>query len=430
MQRPREVWAWGMYDLANQSFQLLINTLLFGIYLKAVVDPARGARAWSLMIAVSMIVVVALSPLLGALADARAWKKEMLTATGFAASALTASLAFLGAGNLWIAAALYVVAAVCVGIGENFLGSFLPELAPPEKMGRVSAVGWTMSYIGALLLLGLTWLVVFTLNMQAPEQWRWLFIAGGLWFLAGMLPSVFILKERTPPAAPARAAGFVRAAVGQLRESIRQSARFAQLRRFFIAGFVYSMGVNTIIYFAGIIGSQLGFGIRELTLLALVMTLGAGAGAVFAARYQDRIGHRRTILIALAVWTASALGLAVLSIPPVNRAAFWFIAVGLGLGLGCIGTGSRALVGAFTPASKSGEFFGVWGLVYKLSAVVGPAAFALASARTGQTAALFLLSGFFIAGAALLLRVREREGVEAARAGESGGLIPPTTIPS
>ncbi len=421
LDRPREVWAWGMYDLANQSFQLLINTLLFGIYLKEVVanDVASGKRAWGLMIAASMLLVVALSPILGALADARAWRRELLLATGFIASALTAALALLAPGMLWPAAALYVAAAVCVGLGENFLGAFLPELARPEQMGRVSAVGWTMSYIGALLLLGLTWLAVFSFGMDSPREWRWIFVAAAAWFLAGMLPSVFLLRERTPPPRPAaERRGVITGAFRRLAESWRQSARFAQLRRFFVAFFVYSMGVYTIIYYAAIIGDDLGFRIRELTLLALIMAATAGVGAVFAAKYQDRIGHKRTVLLFLAIWIISTLALAYASLPPIDANLFWAISGGIGLGLGGIGTASRAIVGAFTPPQRSGEFFGVWGLVYKLSGVVGPAAFALASSAPwlGRTRALLLLAAFFIVGGLLLLRVNEKEGMAAAAA--------------
>lgn len=406
-----------MYDLANQSFQLLINTLLFGVFVAQVVaiTEERGKSAWTAMIVAAELAVVALSPLVGALADARSWKKEVLVVTGLVAGMLTAALTLLGPGMIWQAAALYIVAAIAVGIGENFLGAFLPELARPEQMGRVSATGWTMSYIGALLLLAMLWILHPVLGLDDPANRRWLFLISGVWFLAGILPVILLLRERTPPRPESELRNIASDALSQLRESWRESARFLDLRRFFLAGFVYSMGVNTVIFFAGLIGAQFGFGLRQLTLLAIVMSLGAGAGALFDAKFQDRIGHRRTVLLFLGVWTLSTLAMAVMSLRSLDLRIFWIIAAGLGLGLGGIGTGSRALVGALTPAARSGEFFGVWGLVFKLSAVVGVGTFGAVAASWGQPASLFALSAFFIAGALLMLRVDERRGMAAAR---------------
>ncbi len=412
----REVWAWGVYDLANQSFQLLINTLLLGIYIKNVVatDPARGTGAWTMMVASAMLLVVLLSPFLGALADARAWKKELLITSGIIASVLTACLAFMGPGTLTAAMTIYIVAAVMVGLGENFLGSFLPELATPQTMGRVSAIGWTMSYIGAIALLGITALAVFGLGLRDPAQWRWLFVLAAVWFFLGMIPAMTTLRERARPLPPAARANPFTDTLRQLRATIRESSRYRQLRRFFLAAFVYSMGTYTVIFFAGMIGDSFGFQIGQLTLLALVMALAAGCGSVFTARHQDRLGHRRTILLFLGAWVISTSALALMSAVKADQRWFWVISAGMGIGLGGIGTASRALVGAFTPPAKSGEFFGVWGMVFKLSAIVGVGAFGAAAKFIGQTASLAVLTAFFLVGALLMLRVNEAQGIQAA----------------
>src|SRR5690606_35386353 len=107
---PREVWAWGMYDLANQSFQLLINTLLFPMFIAQVVvvgDPARGRALWGWMGAAALLIVVAARPVVGAMADQRAWKRELLLPSGFVCAALTAALGLLQPGQVTLAVALY-----------------------------------------------------------------------------------------------------------------------------------------------------------------------------------------------------------------------------------------------------------------------------------------------------------------------------------
>lgn len=428
---PREVWAWGMYDLANQSFQLLVNTLLFGIYIAAYVAPqaaagagTQGEAAWGKMGAAQMILVLVASPILGAIGDARALRREFLLATGFGAVVLTCALAFAGPGMLAYATAVYIAAAFLVGIGENFLGSFLPQLATRETMGKVSAIGWSMSYLGALILLGLTAVVLFGLNLTEPRHWRWIFVGAGVWFLLGMLPTVFYLRERLPPARPSEGGSVILLGLRELRGSLREARRYTQLIRFLSIFFVYSMGTLSVVFFAGLIGKSFGFDVRQLTLLAVVMSLTAGGSAIFAARHQDSLGHRRTIRIFLAVWVVSTLALAIMEVlSPAAAAgqsrgaplAFWFISAGIGIGLGGIGTASRAMVGLFTPGAKAAEFFGLWGMVYRLGGIVGVLAFSQVRTRVSAEAGLFLLTLFFGAGLVLMGLVDEEEGMRQAQ---------------
>ena len=275
--RGREVWAWGMYDLANQSFQLLIDTLLLVLYFKNVVAPSpqKGEAWWGPIVGAAMLLVVIFSPLLGALADARAWKKALLIGTGLAAVPLMAALAFMGPGMVWQTAAIYIAAKLLVGLGENFLGSFLPELSTPQTVGKISALGWTMSYIGALLLLGIAAIVVWGFGADQPNQWRWMFVLASAWFLGGMIPAMLLLRERTPAIAVARARlsarGIVSDALRRLLGTVREARQHRQFVRFLGVFFVYSLGTNTVIFFLGSIGDSFGFKIGELILMALVM---------------------------------------------------------------------------------------------------------------------------------------------------------------
>jgi UMF1 family MFS transporter len=404
-----------MYDLANQSFQLLINTLLFSIFITRVVaeTPAAGQALWGRMIAVALLLVVVLSPVVGALADQRAWKREILLTTGVLCALFTAALALLGPGQTGLAFALYVAAAVACGLGENFLAAFLPEVSTPANIGRVSAIGWTMSYVGAVLLLGITALYAFVLGRPDIAQARPLFVFAGLWFAAGILPAFFLLREKAQPQ-PGRAGTAVAAAFVRLAQSARQSARYRQLVRFFASFFVYSMGVMTMIYFLGVIGDRLGFALPQLILLALVIAVTAGAASAGVARVQDRLGHRRTVAVFLMIWIAATLAMAGAEEFHVPVAAYWAVAGLIGVALGGLGTAGRALVGAFTPPERAGEFFGLWGMVYKLGGIAGVVAFGQVAKAFGQPAALLLVAGLFAAGLALLMRVDEAEGVAAA----------------
>ncbi len=425
LSRPKAVWAWGMYDLANQSFQLLINTLLFSIYLAKVVaaDDEQGKLVWAGMFVASNTIVVLLSPLLGAIADQKAWKREILLGTGFLCVALMSVFPALGPGMTILAVAFYVPAAVACGIGENFLGAFLPEIAEEQNMGRVSALGWSMSYAGALVLLLAVLAAVKYLGWMEPTSWRWLFLFAAVWFLAGMLPTVFFLKEQAnqrprtgapPTPVPHNHGSLVAQGFRRLRDTLSHTKRHRELARFLGVFFIYSLGTQTIVFFAGLIGADIFQGdIVRLILMALVMAVTAGLGAVLTGLYQDRLGHRRTVVGILLVWVLSTLALGVVRVADLPLAWFWVVSGGIGLGLGGIGTASRAMVGVMTPPSRAGEFFGLWGMIYKLASF-GGLGFAFASAQLGD-AGLFVITAFFGAGLVLMTFVDEKRGIAEAK---------------
>lgn len=417
---PREVFAWGMYDFANQSFTLLILTLLFPLYVKnvAVASPgldtaaqeAMGDRVWSSIYAASMLLVVLSAPVVGAFADTRGAKKRLLVGTGIGCVLLTASFAFIGPGGWVLAAILFIPANYCYQIGENMLASFLPEVATQRTFGRVSAIGWTMGYIGALLLLVLVAVGMLLFGFKDVDQWRPFFVFAAVWFAMGMILPSLVLRERRPGETPSIAA-CLRLAADRMRSTIRDASSHRQLLRFLLAFFVYALGVQTIIAFAGIIAEDFGFGNTELVLFVLQLTVTAGIGAVLTGMYQDKLGPRRTLIIFLIVWVVTCLTMVGLTLPAdPPQWLFWVAGNGVGLGLGGVGTASRAMVGAFTPQQKTAEFFGLWGMTYKGAGVAGVLSFGQVKAGLGSTASLLLLTGFFLVGLALLLRVNVSAG--------------------
>lgn len=428
---PREVWSWGMYDLANQSFTLLIITLLFPIYLKEVViargseDPlllARGDAAWARAQGLSLLAVVLLSPVVGALSDVRGLRKEVLIGSGLLCSVFTCGLALAGPGDVWLAVGCFAVANIGFQIGENFLASFLPDISTRKTMGRVSAIGWAMGYTGAVTLLVLTAILFAVLGWESEAQWRPMFVLAGVWFVCGMVPAMLMLRDDRKP--KVRPEGTLWShSFGRLWETLGHIARYRQLV-LFLAGFlVYAFGVQAVIAFASILASEFGFEQSKLVLFVLQISVTGAAAAIATAIFTDRLGAKRTIIAYLLVWITSCVALAWLSMSRGRGGwspewMFWVIGNGLGFGLGGIGTASRALVGAFTPRHRSAEFFGLWGLTFKLAGAIGVLSFGEIKAAIGTTAALWTLAGFFVAGLIVVLFVSERGGRLAARTAE------------
>ena len=452
-----------MFDLANQSFTLLIITVLFPIYFReiAVGDSQRGDAMWSIAISLALFIVVALSPIVGAFADGHRARKKMLMGSGVLCIVLTASLGLIGPGWGWYALLLFVPANVLYQLGENLLASFLPSLATTRTMGRISAIGWTMGYIGGLMILILIAIIMQITGWSASADWRPFFVIAAFWFGLGIIPTAFFVHEPRTEAIEAHAPT---RALARMKVTLQHASDYKQLVRFLIAFLVYGFGVQTMIAFAAILARDFGITGNNLIVFTLQLTLTAGVTAMVVSRFQDRIGVRATIIGFLCIWMISAAGLfcvkaMIPSDPP--QWMFWAIGNGIGVGLGGIGTASRTIVGMFAPRHRTAEFYGLWGMTYKLAGAIGVLAFGQVkawfgntfewvlgvvasvargmnfdaistslsdfrvafqspslNARVGDIGALGLLTTFFVVGLVLFLRVRVIDGIRAARRGE------------
>ncbi len=424
--QQRQIWSWISFDVANQSFTLLINTLLFSIFFQKVVvhDAAQDDLLWNLVYSVSMLLVVIASPVMGAISDERACKKTFLLGTGLICAALTCCLGFIRPGQIWLAALLYVPANFMYSIGENFLASFLPALSPREHLGRVSGFSWAVAYSGSLTLLILTAAGMKLFGLESVDRWRPFFILAGLWFFAFALPPFLFLKENGASTRPARhgprnafIAGFHRLAV-----TAREVTRFRDLAWLLVASLFYGAGMTVITLFAGILAVEFGFSDVQLLLFVAVLSASGVVGTMLPTWFQDRIGHKRSTLLLVGIWIVSTMAFvwfAWACSRTADPAAFprwplWLIGNLFGFGMGSLGSANRAFVGYLTPASRSGEFFGIWGLVFKLAAVL-TVPFGYAKDSWGTTAALVVLLGFLIVGFIITLFVNERRGFEAAQ---------------
>lgn len=428
-----QIWSWISFDVANQSFTLIINTLLFSVFFNQVViqDKAVEARWWFATYGTSMILCALLSPIAGAIADEKAWKKEMLLLSGVVCALLTCCFAFIPSGGpsnptaLYLTMALYIPANLAFSIGENFLASFLPFLAKQEHVGRVSGFSWGVAYCSALVLLGLTIAGMFAFGWKDSHTWRPFFVIAGVWFFLFMIPTALKLNE--PPVQTSTHAGRSIVAIGfvRLAESLRQTAKFKDLAILMVASLFYGTGMSVVIFFASPLAVERGFNQEKLVIFVAVIAVSGIVGTLVPTLLSDKLGHKKTTLGILCVWIATAVGFAwyAWAYPPAVAGAanqpplwpLWVIGNFLGFGLGSLGAANRAFVGYLAPEAKSGEVFGVWGLVFKLAAVM-TFPFAWAKDELGTPQALLVLAAFIAVGLGLTLFVDEKRGHAAANA--------------
>jgi UMF1 family MFS transporter len=421
----REILAWALYDFANSGYTTVVLTTVFSAYFVAVVagsvegvSTGTATLLWTVGVGAANLIVLFAAPVVGAIADCLAAKKRFLLATTVGCIAATALLSMVGPGDVLAGLALLIVSAVCFALGESLIAAFLPEIAPAERMGRISAYGWSLGYMGGLFTLGLCLLFIKRAGAQgAPETAIvpvTLLITAVIFALAA-LPTFVWLRERAVPAAthPGHALwweGFAR-----IHRTWRQAARFRDLIRFLLCLVLVQAGVSTVVIISAVYAREVfGFGMQDLVLLIMVVNVSAAVGAILFGDLQDRVGSVPALSLALLLWIA-AIAVAFVT---EQRAGLWLSGNLIGVAMGSTQSAGRARIGRFTPPARSGEFFGLWGLVNRLAAILGPMSYGLLSHYSGSLRLAMLSTlAFFIAGLLVLLRVDEARGRRAAETG-------------
>jgi UMF1 family MFS transporter len=414
--RPRELWAWAMYDFANSGYTTVVITALFNTYFVSVVagNAPWATFAWTAALSFSYGLVVLSAPVIGAWADLHAAKKGLLAATTVGCVLFTALLYFAQPGALPLAIVCVVASNFFFGSGENLIAAFLPEIAQTRALGRVSGWGWSLGYVGGMVTLATCLVYVAWDQSQGMTATHFvpitMLITAGMFALAS-LPTFLLLRERATPSTAHEP--MVRPAWRRIWQTLHQLRQFADLRQFLLCSLFYQAGIQAVITLAAVYATQaMGFSTRQTLSLILVVNLTAAAGAFVFGQWQDRIGHVRAIALTLAGWIVTVL-LAWAAQEPV---LFWLAANTAGLCMGASQSAGRAMVGVLAPRSRTGEFFGLWGLAVKLAAMIGPLTYGATTWISGgdHRQALLVTGLYFIIGLMLLSGVNVVRGRRAA----------------
>lgn len=419
---PKVIWSWALYDWANSAFTTLVVTFIYATYFTKAMAPdeVTGTTWWSRAVAISALTTALISPLLGAAADRSGSRKRFLAiATGISIVATTA-LTFVAPGTEHgglIALTLFVIAEIAFESGNVFYNAFLPNIASPERIGRVSGYGWGLGYVGGLVCLGVA-LVGFVqpevpwFGMSQLQGWniRATNLLVAVWFLLFSLPLFLNVPER-------RIVGgsiSIRAALGELAQTAREIRRYREIVRFLVARLIFNDGLVTVFAFGGIYAAgTFDMSFSEVIMFGVVLNVASGLGAFLFGFIDDRIGGKRTIL-----WSLVALTFATaLAVWAPTRGWFWVAGILIGIFVGPNQSASRSLMGRFVPAKQQAEFFGFFAFSGKATAFMGPLLLGImAEAFDSQRAGVATVILFFVIGGVILASVDERAGIAAARA--------------
>lgn len=397
----KAIAAWCFYDFANSVYPAVITATIFGVYFAGTIvgnEAGLGDLWWGRVISVSMMAVAITSPLLGSVADNAGVRKKFLFAYTYLTIACVALFTTIEPGMILWGFLLATLANIGFEGALVYYNAYLPDIAPPNRRGFISGLGFGVGYAGS----GAGLLMALPLVEREQLTLVWLAVAG--FFALFSLPA-FLALPTDSQGRRTMAQAAIEGVTG-FRHILSDVLRQPNLRRFLLAFFVYIDGVNTTIYFAGIYAATtLGFSPSELIYLFLTVQMSALVGALALARPTDTWGPKRVITLTLVLWTVIVTAAYFVD----QKSTFFVIAFLAGTGLGAVQSASRALMASLVPEGKEGEMFGFYALCGKSSSVVGPLVFGGISHALGgnQRVAILSVAAFFLVGLVLLQRVRK-----------------------
>ena len=417
--RPREVFGWAMYDFANSGYTTVVITAVFAAYFVGGVSGGASwaTLAWTVGLSISYAIVMLTMPGLGAWADRRAAKKRLLMIFTAGCVLSTAALALVGPGQVALGLVLLVVSNTFYSYGESLTASFLPELATPEAMGRVSGWGWALGYIGGMLALGIC--LAYVLSAQARSEPAASFVPVTMLITAAIygaaaLVTFALMREHAVPQPDAARAQGVLASLVQLRQTWREAAPYQDFKQLMACAVAYQAGVAVAISLAAIYAEQvIGFAPQETMVLIFVLNIAAFVGAFVFGYVQDALGHKRALAMTLLGWVLTC-ALAALS---TDKGMFWWAAAVAGVCMGSSQSAGRAMAGVMVPPARMAEFFGLWTFAIRLASIVGPLSYGLITWLTdgNQRLAIASTALLFLLGLVLLRPVDMARGQRAAQ---------------
>jgi len=420
----RDVLAWCGYDWANSGYTTLMITV-FAVYMQRTVfspetSGSKGAVVWAWTVAISMLIGAILSPVLGALSDARAAKRLGLAITALGGGGACMAMAIVPPQATWIVTGCFLLANLCLELSLTFYNGFLPEIADEEELNRVSAAGMGWGYLGGGIGLLLAMLLLsFGQSWGIGNGTRLLQICiflTGVWWIFFTIPSILILRDQPRTKIETNIFKSSQAAISEVIGTLRNLRMHRTLAIFLVGFLFYNDGLQTVISQCSTFALQeLNFADRELVAVILMVQFVATPGAIFIGWLSDKLGRKTTLEICLIVWILLLASAWFIN----SKTAFWMMAFGVAFVLGGTQAVSRAIMGSLTPKNQEARFFGFFNMSGKATSFMGTFVFGLIVALTGSSRlAIVLLLVFFVIGLAIIARINLSQGIKEREAAE------------
>jgi MFS transporter, UMF1 family len=404
---------WAMYDWANSVYNLVITTTFFPAYYAAVTSLENfpdgitflgrrfvNTELKDYVLAFGFLVIALLSPILSSIADYKGNKKNFMRFFCYLGAASCSLLYFFNKDHVTLGLMCFMFAGIGFYGSQVFYNSYLPEIAAEKDMDRISAKGYTMGYIGSVLMQ----LVGFALVMTMKDKGLALtvtFLLVGLWWV-GFAQITFSRLPINPKSERKSKKHVLVNGFHELKIVWQQVIKMPVLKRFLGAFFFYSMGVQTVMLIA------IDFGIKELKLAddkliitAVIIQLVAIAGAMAMSKLSATYGNIKVLIFTVLLW----VGVCITGYFITTEMHFYILASLVGLVMGGIQSLSRSTYSKLMPETKdTASFFSFYDVTEKFAIVIGLFSFGFIEGIThNMRNSLLALILFFILGLLMLL---------------------------
>ena len=423
----KTILSWAFYDWANSAFATTIMAGFFPLFFKEFwssgVDATVSTARLGLANSVAGTTVALLAPVLGAIADKGTSRKKFLMFFACIGMVMTSSLYMVSEGNWPHAVLLYIFAIIGFSGGNVFYDSLITGIASEKKLDLVSSLGFALGYLGGGILFALN--VWMTLKPEvfgftgAQEAVKISFLSVGIWWAVFSIPLILFVRE--PENANAKKGmNAVKAGLAQLKKTFIEIRHLKTIFLFLFAYWLYIDGVDTIIVMAIDYGISIGLKANDLIVALLITQFVGFPCAILFGYLGSRIGAKRAIFIAIAVYLFVSIWGAFMQ----SKDEFYILAITVGLVQGGIQALSRSFYARIIPVEKSAEYFGFYNMIGKFATVLGPAFMGGIgllvrsmgySSNIASRVSISSISLFFIIGGILLYFVNENRGREEAK---------------
>ncbi len=440
----KEIFGWMLYDWANSAFYTTVVAVLIGPYLIALAEKAVGKEGIILdlvlfkvtpgglpafCIALSVISMVIILPILGAIADYTHLKKSLMAFFCYL-GVFTSSLFFFVKGDAYIiCSVLLVISNMSFAAANVFYNAFLIDITTEDKRDKISSYGYGSGYIGGVVMLIGNLLLINnaeSLGIDKGFAVRISFVAASLWWGIFAFISFKMIKSRGADKAIPKGENVVTVGFSEIWQTLKELKRLRYTMIFLIAYLFYNDGIQTVILMSSSFLSQELFSQVErdanldqsfLIQIFLVAQISALVGAIVFERIARIIGAKKTIIVSLIIWCAIvifAYGFLQTKFQAVIMGAF------IGLVLGSAQALSRSLYSQMIPKGRESSFFGLYEISEKGTSWMGQLLFTIVIGATGSfRQAILALIVFFIVGSIVLLFTDTNKAIH-----EAGNMTP------
>jgi UMF1 family MFS transporter len=415
-----------LYDWANSSYPLVITSAVFPIYYAnvasheerlidgEVVDIVRlfgfefiNTELYSYAFSFSFLIVSFLAPILSGIADYAGNKKVFLQFFCYLGAASCASLYWFNADYLEWGMLSVVLASIGFWGSIVFYNAYLPQIAKPEDHDRISAKGFSLGYVGSVILL----LSIILAQGAGLIEWKDGFVAVGIWWAGFAQVTYATLPKPRGMQEKKHIATIVFNGYRELRKVWKEFQQFVRLKRYLLSYFVYSMGVQTVMLMAVIFGNQEinwpDGDTSGLIIAVLIIQLIGAVGAAFFARLSKRTSNLLVLKIILFIWIFICM-MAYYIHEPIE---FYVLAAIVGFVMGGVQSMSRSTYSKFLPETEDhASYFSFFDVLEKIGIVIGTFFFGYIQGVTGDMRdSVLVIILFFVLGFLLLLLVPRNE---------------------